>query len=287
MDDQLIIEQYVAGKLTPDERAAFEKRLAQEQDLAESLRLYQMTQGFMAQREPALEQLLNTMGDKYFPVRPWYQKWHLWLVFCLLIVIAMTVIYSKKTAAPLNTSPLTKEKPIDTENTATPMAPSSGTPDKPAPSDDPSPAELPPPRTPDKTKSASPPIAAADPSIYETNPVLEGLWQEQLRNNLYFELLSPQRNSSFLAQPQMAFKLAARTTIPPPYELRMYSNRPTDFYKDERVLNTLIVEANRTADTFAIDHTINLPLTTGLYYWLLVSDSEKLLTTGKFKIIED
>lgn len=284
MDDQLIIEQYVAGKLTPDERVAFEKRLAQEQDLAESLRLYQMTQGFMAQREPALEQLLNTMGDKYFPVRSWYQKWYLWLVFCLLIVIAVTIILLAK--PPLSTPPSPGEE-VPTADQNTPTAPSS-VPDHSAVADAVDTVVAAPPAVaPQPSKLKPPPsIASLNASAFEENPTLESLWREQLRNHLYFELLKPLRDTTFLLQSQTTFRLNARTTSSPPYELRIYSNHPEAFYNDEQVSNTLIVEANRLSDTFTIDQAIHLPLRPGLYYWLLVSKSDKLLTVGKFKIVE-
>ncbi len=282
MDDQLIIEQYVAGKLTSDECAAFEKRLAQEQDLAESLRLYQMTQRFMAQREPVLEQLLDTMGNKYFPAKPWYTKWIIWAFtgLLLLAVAVLFIIYNAKIPAPSTDLP-TENKPAPSE-----LAPSAtprllDTVKTPAPiSKEPEPSFTP------STQTDKPPIAAIASSVYKANPILEGLWQEQLRNNQYFELLNPNRDTILITQQQMVIQLCLRTTFPPPYELRVYSNEPSDFYNDNRSLNTIITEAIGQADTFIVNHPINLPLTEGLYYWLLVNKAEELLTVGKFNIVK-
>ena len=66
--DDILIDQYLSGELSAEERQAFERRLGEDAELARALTLRRGMDQFLARREarPALQRQLQELGVEYF-----------------------------------------------------------------------------------------------------------------------------------------------------------------------------------------------------------------------------
>lgn len=76
---------------------------------------------------------------------------------------------------------------------------------------------------------------------FQRNPVIEKIVEQQVRTTgSIIELATPDRDVTFPFTKKIPFKFLGTSTIAPPYNLFIYSNKVFDFENDYKVLSTLI-----------------------------------------------
>ena len=107
-EDQLLIDKYLDGDLTPEELATFKQRLENEPALLEAVKLQQSMLGHLEQLNtlPAFQQNLEKIGANYFQ-DPKHKKgkniWWIALLIAALVIIGLLYLLgflSQKTTDP-------------------------------------------------------------------------------------------------------------------------------------------------------------------------------------------
>lgn len=298
MEKQFQISRYLNNEMSPTERAAFKKEMANNHELRKEVELNSDLYQYFATRNPDLEKKLGKLGDKYFVLeKPKNDKKLLWLT--IIAILSAMVLYfcffnkPPQSIKPLpetkqNTSILSPTASIDTLQKQRVLK--TPTIEKQQKIEETMPANNPPVRLKSKPKSKqqpnkpSQPIAQLNSADFVENPILESIINENLRSNERFIDITKPAAAIFSASNPVAFTLAGTTNATPPYQLRIYTNQPTDFEEDLTIFSkNLTGQPTNEHFSFSINQKIKLP--SGLYYFLLLQkESQELLYGDKFLV---
>ena len=274
---QLKIDRYINEQMPLEEKKAFEKIIQEDKELAESLALSQDMQVFFANETLELEQKLDTLGQKYFLGKKNDGFFNIkWLAsISLILMIALTVvIYMGNSTAPNPNVP--KEK-TTIKNEELPNT---------KPSIDNEVIEeksievIPNKNIPNESET---PIAEIDLSLYVVNPMLENILKEEMRTS-DVTTMTKVPHASIKHDSKIPLGIKGQTTLKPPFELLIYSNRKIDFDNDYTILKQKIT-AKKNNDLYDISFNANLSLEKGLYYFIIQKEStSELMYINKFSV---
>jgi hypothetical protein len=274
---QLRIDKYINEEMSLDEKNAFEKAVQEDKELAESLALSQDMQAFFKNETLELEQKLDTLGQKYFLDKKnngfFNIKWLAGLSLVLMIALAAAIYIGNSTTPTPN---ILEEKSIIKKDERS----------NPEPSIDKEIIEeksieiIPNKNIPNKPQV---PIAEVDLSLYAVNPMLENILKEQMRasDETTITKIPPVSIKHGIKTP---FGIKGETTLKPPYELLIYSNKKVDFDNNYTILKQKI-SAKKNKDSYDISFNANLSLEKGLYYFIIQKETtSELMYINKFSV---
>lgn len=304
MKNQKKIDRRLLNQMLKAEQDAFDKELAGNSDLAESFELNQDIADFFARENPDLEDRLDVLGDEYFaenalsPKRIRSNRLWFWLTPLLLLIACGLFYLLSGTSRTETISPNT----INTDINSSPTP--SETNQEEVKTNISSPENIQENRIPSKNKDKKtenaikkkekpdfyPPtsqkeiesIAALDPKDFATNPMLEGLMRENVRDETTATIEIP-ANEAILKTAMKTFRLKGSTNAKPSYQLSIFSNSTFAFDNDYPIFRRE-VKGSPTGDDFVFDFTVNTTFPPGLYYLILQNEKSELLSISKFMV---
>lgn len=291
MNQQERIDHYLNHRMSSDERSLFEAEIIANPALAEAVAFQQNLSRFFEERAPELEATLANMGEQHFKVEKPKKTmpWSGWFIPLLLAGLGIVIFWWKSNQ--YSTPSVTiKETILSTEN-ATPNAIDTLkeipiiSPNEVSPNPIPQkPLDTLPNNFPSSSKTP-PLIASLNPADFQPNPVLESLMREQVRNSENITTVSiPSLDTVFAFNQPVSFKIAGTSTVVPPYQLAIYTNRVFDFENDYRLLSQSLPGIPQN-NAFKFSFNAKIPFSKGLYYIVLLTESEEeLLHISRFKI---
>ena len=288
------IEDYLAGNLSAEDRAAFEQTLQEDPGLLAELALHRRLQEtFSDPQEVALRQSLREIRDTFSeapsePVgsKPFYQNIWFYIGLIAILLVIYLVTRSQNATSDLPDSP-TQDTIIQEQNTDANTLPQVDT------------AATQVPETSNVEKAPStptvptrPPIASRDP--FATNPALEVLLDHESQSNRYsFEL-----NANVVALDQgsnviIDGELVSTALEDEQFSIVIFDNNPANFPTEPLMRQVLRVRETQGERTFAFgakkryailfDEIIEA-LTPGLYYYQIYLEGKaEPLYTGTFR----
>lgn len=276
---QLKIDRYINEKMHSEEKKAFEKAVKKDKELAENLMLSQDMQVFFDNETLEFEKKLETLGQKYFlekkTNRFLKKKWLLGLSSVLMVTLVIAVFFKKSITT---SSIILEEKPIIVKPTFPNLNPNIDDNQKileeviETESNE------------NSVPKSQSPIASINPNIYKVNPLLEGILKEQTRNG-DVTIIQNVPNYTLKNRVKMPFRINGKTTLKPPYQLIIYSNKLSDFNDDYRILNKKITAKKKSNNKYEITFNANLSLEKGLYYYIIQKETtSELMYINKFSV---
>lgn len=256
-----LVERYLLDQLSEEEKTVFQAQLLRDPDLQEELRQIRYLQKAMR-----AEKLQSEKRGR--PGRRWL---FLGISFFMLLLTGILWLYFSKTNAV-------------SSNT---FSPAKSSPQNPQPSQ-----KVPPVTTPSEKQTApkttlkeSKPVA----SDFVPNPDLENFIGNTVRSGAFqLNITQPLPNSQLHRnRGQVEFKLEGTIEGKPveenwPLQIHLFSNKKED-YQNFKSIWTAPVFLNSDGDPRSFSITKSLPLTPGLYYFILEnSDSGEMLYVGRF-----
>ena len=293
-DDVRLLEAHLDGTLSPQSRAALERRLTTEPELQRALKAERELRRHLSTKDPRADLLskLDAIMDEPVPVPPavrWYTRPWVWLLLVALAgAIGWYLLDTPTTVSPL--PPPTEIQPvIETveEDQPTPPAPVDTTtqriatdpPDVVPPTIRPA---VPKRKVPDRT------IAAA----YQPNDQLEARMATQYRGgeiDVFPEVAVDLPNVTSAGV--VSFKLAGQVkTAIPAAELRLEVNLLNNQYNNFTAGNYLLtrplpVVSTPDRNTLRYELPLNVQLGPGLYYVLIRdTDTEEVLSVQRMRV---
>jgi len=272
------IQKYLENQMSEDEAAAFKKQLELDDDLKDKVFLKKDLDNFFNDFRPDVVQNLNALGTEFFeekqidkiPQRN--RKINPLIIGSVLLIIVLGSWYFYSTS-----SNPTQNRPVQPANETTVPATEE------TPNISPIEENLPEPNDPIIKPIENQPIAEIEPNLYRPNPLLEGFLNESSRSNDNNQLLSPEMNKTFFEK-NIQLDFNGYSIELPPYELKIYSNKSTDFENDKHLMK-LSIPTKKTNDRHTFRFLTNLELDKGLYYILIKKeDSDKMILVSKFKV---
>lgn len=306
MDAQERIERYLSDNMSSTEQKIFEIEIKQNKALAEEVEFQRGLMDFFNDYEPELEGVLEGLGEQHFvaettsnppPISNGFSR-KLWFIpISLLFLLSIWLLFPTDETAPIvdqnstetqQIEPPKKEVPIVIPETAPVEQNNNTLPEE----TEPEPSKKPTESTErdiiigeDPVDNSEQPIASLNPKDFKSNPTLESILQEQVRDEGFStKITKPVFEQEFKSGKTITLLLNGTTTAKPPYEFIIYSNRSRDFDNDYKTLSA-IVNSSKVGDAYPVKFNANIPLESGLYYWILrQKKSEEVLHISKFLV---
>ena len=291
MQNQHKIEDYLAGKMSREEKAAFEAELSQNKELKSELDFQIELKQFFDTREPKLENELVEFGNQYFKTKPksGLARYVISVLGVAVIVCIFWLLKDMNSEKIPNDIPesadtleniIRKETPKDTVINEKPNEEEIPKEELPKPKPDKKPIQKP-----AQSKPKERPIAQANPADFEKNPILEDLMLNSLRaEEIKTNIQNPESGAILKHEEKTPFKLSGKTTAAPPYQVKIYSNKGSDFDEDIFLLYADLsgIQKEGVYD-FSYETRISVP--PGLYYLLITqNESGELLKISSFSV---
>lgn len=283
------IDRYLRNEMAANEKAAFEKEVAQNAEWKAQLALSKDLSQFFAKRNPALEQELTHLDDIYFAndkSQSHWKKWLLGIVGIFLIGIVGWLMSDFLNNPVENASPkVIEEKVPNSEEVILEKEVKEVQPELEQVEEEikVEKKEAVPPKKEQPKKTQ--PIAALNPEDFKVNPVLEGLIAERVRDeSVKTEIETPNVDAILKYARKTQLIVKGTTNAAPPYQLTIFSNKPTDFDNDRKYLRTEL-SYTENDDDYVFMFNANIDFKKGLYYFLIESvETDDLLVVSKFQV---
>lgn len=280
------IERYIANEMASDEMKDFENKMSNDEKLAQEVAFKKDVNDYFKSDKIGLAEELEVLGNTYFKAEKKGTSFNkLWLLLPALLLLVGLV---------WRMSP-TNEKPAPSSNRVTnnidslknsPTTPPNKIEQKPtsAPKKEITPSKPPVP-TEEKQPTINQPIASVDETAFQSNPLLEGLLKEQLRDATFLTtLLSPKEGLVYPANKTIPLIIKGSTTAETPYRVIIYTNKLFDFENDHRLFEKEF-QGVKKEDNYTFSLKANLPLPKGLYYLIIQQKkSNEMLYISKFSV---
>lgn len=287
------IQRYLDQDLSPEELAAFEKEMQENEVLAAEVKLQQEMEELLADTpENNLRknlQLLNDQVVEETDKKGWNWKSALWLLPVLLVAVWWFVGPDNISESDLDTPIIEPTKPVESEASQQIIE------ENKIEEEDSKPLEQDTEKSgnsnnkeQDKIENTSPPIAAN----FEPNASLEFLISNPTRSNtVELKIEKKQANVTLSTADQIVtFQFAGQlisteNLVQKAFKLHIFSNNKQAFQDFEPLLTEAIQLTLVSANTYQVDLQKQIQLTPGLYYYLLEDfELEKIYLVEKFEV---
>lgn len=274
------INRYLQGEMTKDEREAFEALIREDDALSKELAFQKGLQGFLSRHEPEIEAKLEKLGDEYFGNQNATSKRlnYLWFLLIVLALFGIVYVLWNKENSPL---PMENNNviihPLDSIQTEAPKEPIEK-------KEEISPAEeiqnIP------TISQPKRPIATINQEDFLPNPLLEDLMQDKVRylnSTDTTSISAPANDEIFPFQNKIPFKLSGSSSIKPPYQVKIFSNKSADIENDIRVFDSALT-GKQEGLLFHFNLNTELTIPQGLYYLIINDSNHEILHISRFKV---
>lgn len=283
MDRQEKIDGYLHGRMSPEDRHAFEANMRNDEQLAQEVSFWQeVGAGILPDASDELRPRLQMLGQQFINKRK--RRW-LWFLLTILLLGIAFMFWSYSTIAKESVSsspPLSEEHapPIDS---STVVAPIQEVPTSPPEDSAPTIQQLSPPPTPPATPPTNVPIAAN----FDSSPPLEELIGQQLRSQ-QLELQLGIADLSIEKAPMLSGHIIVhdRSKALPILRCLIFSNDEEAYFNFEYLQAiSLFTPDQMNKDTLTVEQVIPEPLDQGRYYYLIEDESSGIIyDIGRFDI---